>query len=256
MSYRTTPVAVTGVTGATAVAGGEAHSAAIVNGQVRTWGGNSYGQLGDGTTTPRTTAVVAAGPTSATSVATGQGHTAVMTTDGSVWAWGRDTWGQLGDAGTTALSTPFPVGGAGLTWGVVAPQLTPTPGAYAAPPTVGITTLTPGATVHYTTSGADPTEADPVLTAGQTVTVDHALTLKARAWKTGLAPSPIVAGALPARGGDPHDHARGGDLTTAQAVALATATPGATVRYTLNGVDPTEQSPVRDAYHRGHRPHD
>ena len=49
-----TPVAVTGLTDVTAVAGGGFHTcAAIAGGAVSCWGSNDSGQLGDGTTTDR-----------------------------------------------------------------------------------------------------------------------------------------------------------------------------------------------------------
>jgi alpha-tubulin suppressor-like RCC1 family protein len=44
-----TPVAVTGLSGVTAVAAGTQDSVALVGGGVRTWGINTFGQLGDGT---------------------------------------------------------------------------------------------------------------------------------------------------------------------------------------------------------------
>jgi hypothetical protein len=64
-------------------------------------------------------------------------------------------------------------------------------GNYATPQNVAITTTTAGATIHYTTNGVDPTASDPVLATGNTVLVDHGLTLKARAWATGLIPSSV-----------------------------------------------------------------
>jgi len=51
--YCTTPVQATGLTGAGWIAGGYVHSLAekTANGSVYAWGSNSYGQLGNGTTT-------------------------------------------------------------------------------------------------------------------------------------------------------------------------------------------------------------
>jgi alpha-tubulin suppressor-like RCC1 family protein len=49
---------VVGLAGAVQVAGGHYHSVALLgDGTVRAWGANTYGQLGDGTTTRRTTPV-------------------------------------------------------------------------------------------------------------------------------------------------------------------------------------------------------
>jgi hypothetical protein len=50
---------------------------------------------------------------------------------------------------------------------------------------------TPGAVIHYTTNGADPTENDPVVASGSPVTVDHSLTLKARAFRSGFTTSAV-----------------------------------------------------------------
>ena len=54
---------------------------------------------------------------------------------------------------------------------------------------------TPGATVHYTLTGTDPTESDPVVASGGTVLIDESRTLKARAWN-GTMPASNVASAV------------------------------------------------------------
>jgi PKD repeat protein len=68
------------------------------------------------------------------------------------------------------------------------PTLSLASGNYAATRVVTVT-QTSGATIHYTTNGVDPTTSDPVVASGGTVTVDHSLTLKAKAWAPGVAPS-------------------------------------------------------------------
>ncbi len=53
---RSTPVAVSGLSGVVAVAGNYSHSVALKNdGTARAWGSNGAGTLGDGTTTDRST---------------------------------------------------------------------------------------------------------------------------------------------------------------------------------------------------------
>jgi alpha-tubulin suppressor-like RCC1 family protein len=82
------------------VAAGTAHSLALAqNGAIWTWGLNSSGRLGDGTSTTRTKAVLAldaAGPISGTSaVAVGDAFSLALR-QGAVWAWGVNNYSQLG----------------------------------------------------------------------------------------------------------------------------------------------------------------
>jgi alpha-tubulin suppressor-like RCC1 family protein len=81
------------------------------NGTVWTWGNNSNGQLGDGTTTDRATPVPVSGLTGVTAVAAGSAHSVALKNDGTVWAWGSNSNGQLGNGTTTDRSTPVQVSG-------------------------------------------------------------------------------------------------------------------------------------------------
>ena len=76
MTNRLTPVAVTGLGGVTAIAGGGFHSLALLgDGTVMAWGANEAGQLGDGTTTDRHTPVAVTELSNATAIAGGRSHT-------------------------------------------------------------------------------------------------------------------------------------------------------------------------------------
>jgi hypothetical protein len=121
MTTRNTPVPVKGV-GAVGMLGdvisvraGEDHSLALLeSGEVRAWGSNGRGQLGDGTTTRRLTPVPVAfedglSLTGATSVAAGWSHSAALLTDGSVLAWGANFYGELGDGTTQQRRRPTAV---------------------------------------------------------------------------------------------------------------------------------------------------
>lgn len=77
------------------------HSLALqTDGTMWSWGGNSFGQLGDGTTTNRSTPVQVPGLTEVTAVGGGGNHSLAARFDGTVWAWGWNAYGQLGDAST------------------------------------------------------------------------------------------------------------------------------------------------------------
>jgi hypothetical protein len=117
---RLTPVAVSGISTATAIGKSHTHSCAVLQDTtVRCWGLNAWGQLGDGTLTDRWTPVaVRAGPgspvsmTGAVAVVAGSGHTCARMIDGTVRCWGLNVGGQLGDA--SFVDRRFPVTPLGL----------------------------------------------------------------------------------------------------------------------------------------------
>jgi alpha-tubulin suppressor-like RCC1 family protein len=121
------------LTGMQAIALGAAHSCAWVRGgEVRCWGWNDFGQLGDGTITQRLSPVpVLQSPgglplTGVQAIVLGGEHSCALLSGGEVHCWGRNEYGQLGDGTTEDWLTPVPVlqspGGPRLT-GVQAPEL-------------------------------------------------------------------------------------------------------------------------------------
>jgi alpha-tubulin suppressor-like RCC1 family protein len=108
----------------TQAAAGSDHSCAVVaGGRVKCWGGNSDGQLGDGTFISRTTPVDVVGlSVSVTAVATGGFHSCALTAAGGVKCWGRNYYGQLGDGADLSRGHPgsrnTPVDVVGLPTGV------------------------------------------------------------------------------------------------------------------------------------------
>jgi alpha-tubulin suppressor-like RCC1 family protein len=94
------------------VSAGGSHTVALCeNGIVWAWGSNSFGQLGDGTTTDRLMPIQVQGISSAIDIATGRNHSVALLSDGTVWTWGNNTNGILGDGTTTNRLTPVQVQG-------------------------------------------------------------------------------------------------------------------------------------------------
>src|SRR5207244_3015689 len=113
------PVAVRGLTTATGVVTGDAHTCALLgDGTVQCWGVGDSGQRGDGTFNNIASvpvAVVGMGGaghlTNALAVAARGYHSCALLGDGTVRCWGRNVDGQLGDGTTARLTSPPGAGG-------------------------------------------------------------------------------------------------------------------------------------------------
>jgi len=131
-----TPVQVLGpggsgyLTDVVAISGGHHHSVALKSdGTIWAWGGNSYGQLGNGIATNSSTPVQVLGPggsgylTGVVAISAGYNHSLALKNDGTIWAWGQNANGQLGNGTATNRSTPVQVldpGGSGYLTDVLA----------------------------------------------------------------------------------------------------------------------------------------
>lgn len=104
----------------TAVSVGSTHQCAVTSsGRVTCWGGNSEGQLGDGTTADRVSPVTVRGlPDPASAVAAGDLQTCALTAAGAVLCWGANREGQLGNRGRKRATSAVAV--RGLSSGVTA----------------------------------------------------------------------------------------------------------------------------------------
>jgi len=119
-----------------------------------------------------------------------------------------------------------------------APQASPGPGLSTTSVTVSLTG-DPGATIHYTTDGAEPTEASTPYSAS--LVFDVTTTLKAKAFQLGYADSDTTTGTYEIQVETPALSPPSG--TYVGDVTLTTSTPGAAIHYTVDGSEPDQGSP-------------
>ncbi len=111
-SFELSPYAIPSLSsGVTAVSGAYYSSAAIKNGAVFGWGTNTYGSVGDGTTTNRFSPVAAqvltSGVTAIAYGGTGSADHAFAIKNGAVYAWGNaNSFGDLGTGSSATVTTP------------------------------------------------------------------------------------------------------------------------------------------------------
>jgi alpha-tubulin suppressor-like RCC1 family protein len=92
-----------------AIATGGDHTVALMSdGTLWGCGQNSWGQLGDGTTTNRYWPLRIGDGFA--SIAAGAGFTLAVKADGTLWAWGYNQYGQLGDGTTQDRHSPVQMG--------------------------------------------------------------------------------------------------------------------------------------------------
>ncbi len=111
---RRTPVMVTGLdTRVRSVQAGGSHTCVVnVDDAVLCWGGNSHGQLGDGTVNERHRPVAVSGLSGGVDlVSVGETHSCVLKKDASVWCWGDNSHGQIGADAPSRAVTPVRIAG-------------------------------------------------------------------------------------------------------------------------------------------------
>jgi hypothetical protein len=132
--------------------------------------------------------------------------------------------------------------------------ITPVSGTYQTSQTVTTTgSLVPNdAVLRYTTDGTDPIASSPLFTP-LTPQLNSTLNLKLRGFKDNWTPSAVISASYAFTGqvvlSTPMFTPGAGTYSTATSVTLnnVTVPAGATLRYTLNGVDPTLSSPAYTA---------
>ncbi|PKL42693.1 MAG: hypothetical protein CVV42_20775, partial [Candidatus Riflebacteria bacterium HGW-Riflebacteria-2] len=129
------------------------------------------------------------------------------------------------------------------TFQAATPQFNLSSGMYPTTQSVELTTNTIGGVIHYTLDGTDPVPTSPVYNVA--LLISESKTIKARAYNGDYLPSPITSAtyvigtnqlvALPTFTPDPSI-----TYSTAQSVHINCATPGASIYYRTDGIDPTE----------------
>ncbi|MDP2174192.1 MAG: chitobiase/beta-hexosaminidase C-terminal domain-containing protein, partial [Candidatus Cloacimonadaceae bacterium] len=132
------------------------------------------------------------------------------------------------------------------------PVFTPAPGLFTTPQNVVLNTNTipSGATLRYTLDGSDPNESSPIYSVPIAVNTGQTLTIRLRAYTANWLPSQIHTGVFSVTGQvtieAPVFSPAAGTYQTAQLVSINTTTTpaGATLRYTIDGSEPTTTSPI------------
>lgn len=126
---------------------------------------------------------------------------------------------------------------------VATPTFSPEAGTYNGTQNITISCATADATIRYTLDGTDPTETSTEYTTA--IEVSANTTIKAKAWKNGLTASEIATAEYVITNytqlDAPTFSPAAGTYNGAQDITI-TAADGATIRYTLDGTDPTETS--------------
>lgn len=244
-TQRTSPVTVTGLSDVVGVSAGDYTSYAFLSdGSAASWGSNGSGQIGDGTSTQRTTATSISALSSLVLVEAGGAQAHAVNEDEEVWAWGYNLSAQLGDGTTNKRLSPIKIAEDEYDWKVGTPTVSVPPGTYSNVLTVQLTCATPGAMIHYTLDGTEPTLASPSSSSGGTVSVNVSLTVRAKGFKSGMPESNEDPAVYVLKVATPYGNPNGGMFATQQSVTASTNSPGATIRYTTDGSIPEESSPV------------
>jgi len=124
---------------------------------------------------------------------------------------------------------------------VVTLVASPPGGTYTSDQSVTLTTTTPGATIHYTLDGSIPNAQSTIYSGPVAITGNT--TLKAIGLLDNFNSSTVREEIYSLKVTKPVITPPGGTYDTTQNVELTTVTPGARIHYTLDGTDPSPNSP-------------
>jgi hypothetical protein len=130
---------------------------------------------------------------------------------------------------------------------VAAPTFSPLGGSYSSTQDVVLSCGTEGAVIRFTVDGSEPSSSSTVYSGS--ISVGSTTTIKARAFKHGMTESDVVSAtyviSIPAgKVVAPAFSIPGGTYPAAQSVELSCFTEGATIRYTVDGSEPSAESSV------------
>ena len=102
-------------------------------------------------------------------------------------------------------------------------------------------TLAAGApgTIRYAIDGGDPTAASPSCASGAAIAVARTTLVKARLFAADGTVTPVLSARYILKAGAPEPSMKGRPINAPISLSLSSATPGATIRYTLDGTRPT-----------------
>ena len=127
---------------------------------------------------------------------------------------------------------------------VETPMLSPSSGVSSQSLSVEIQCTTPGAKIYYTKDGTEPGEESKFYT--KAISVDETTRITAKAFKEGWTASDAVRGHYEITGkvAPPAFSPEPGTYTVFQSITLSCDTPGAAIRYTTDGSELSENSPL------------
>jgi len=130
----------------------------------------------------------------------------------------------------------------------VTPIFTPSAGVVARGTQIGISSLTAGALIYYTTDGSEPTQLSTLYAADNKPIIEDTTTIKAKAFKDGLDSSNTSTATytLLPKAATPVITPSTGSVPIGSEISISSSTPGSLIYYTLDGTEPSESSLLYD----------